>query len=145
MSKDTDVLVILLHQWNPGSGDIFRCERQETKKTKQKKLKQHTPRRTRQLRLVFEERNQSCGGVSKELQSPRGTTLIYMIMHFWDAIRLLLSIGKVWYGFSNTVRKFRAKNILQILFTLEETRNLISAIYGLCSQPRNLFREFRFL
>lgn len=138
MTKETNVLVILLHQWNPGSGDIFRCERQETKK---KKLKQHTRRRTRQLRLVFEERNQSCGGVSKELQSPRGTTLIYLIMHFWDAIRLLLSIGKVWYRFSNTVRKFRAKNILQILFMVE-TRNLISAIYGLNSQPRNLFRDF---
>ena len=66
-------------------------------------------------------------------------------MHFWNAIRLLLSIGKVWYRFSNTVRKFRAKNILQILFMLEETRNLISAIYGLNSQPRNLFRDFRFL
>ena len=69
VTKETNVLVILLHQWNPGSGDIFRCERQETNK---KKLKQHTRRRTRQLRLVFEERNQSCGGASKELQSPGG-------------------------------------------------------------------------
>ena len=65
-------------------------------------------------------------------------------MHFWDAIRLLLSMEKVWYRFSNSVRTFRGKNILHFLLMLEEPRNLISAIYGLRSQPQIFLSEYRF-
>ena len=109
-------------------------------KKHQRKLNQHTRWRIRQLMLVCEERNQSwCGGVPEELPSSRGTTSFYLLMHFWDAIRLLLSMEKVWYRFSNSVRTFRGKNILHFPLMLEEPRNLISAVYGLRSQPQIFF------
>ena len=46
---------------------------------------------------------------------------------------------KVWYRFSNSVRTFRGKNILHFPLMLEEPRNLISAVYGLRSQPQIFF------